>query len=48
MEKTIGIAKARDGFSELVNRVAFGGERYVVEHRGKPLAALISANEYHN
>jgi prevent-host-death family protein len=47
MEKTIGISKARDGFSELVNRVAFGGERYVVERRGKPLAALISADEYH-
>lgn len=47
MEKAIGIAKAREGFSELVNRVAFGGERYMVERRGKPLAALISATEYH-
>lgn len=46
MEKTIGIAKAREGFSELINRVAFGGERYMVERRGKPLAALISATEY--
>jgi hypothetical protein len=26
--------------------VAFGGERYVVERRGKPLAALIAADEY--
>ena len=47
MEKTIGIADARDGFAELVNRVAFGRERFVVERRGKPLAALISATEYH-
>ena len=47
MEKAIGIAKARESFSELVNRVAFGGERYLVERRGKPLAALISATEYH-
>ncbi|HEY63608.1 MAG TPA: type II toxin-antitoxin system prevent-host-death family antitoxin [Caldilineae bacterium] len=46
MEKTIGIAKARESFSELVNRVAFGGERYVVERRGKAMAALISAAEY--
>jgi prevent-host-death family protein len=46
MEKAIGIAKARESFSELVNRVAFGGERYMVERRGKPLAALISATEY--
>ena len=46
MAKTIGITKARESFSELVNRVAFGGERYVVERRGKPLAALIGAEEY--
>jgi prevent-host-death family protein len=46
MEKAIGIAKARESFSELVNRVAFGGERYVVERRGKPLAVLVSATEY--
>jgi prevent-host-death family protein len=46
MTKTIGIAKAREGFSELVNQVAFGGERYLVERRGKPLAALIGADEY--
>jgi len=46
VEKTIGITKARESFSELVNRVAFGGERYMVERRGKPLAALISAEEY--
>jgi len=46
MEKTIGITKARESFSELVNRVAFGGERYMVERRGKPLAAVISVREY--
>ncbi len=43
---TISIAKAREGFSDLVNRAAFGGERFVVERRGKPLAAVISADEY--
>ena len=46
MAKTIGIAKAREELAELVNQVAFGGERYVVERRGKPLAALIGADEY--
>ena len=46
MEKTIGIAKARENFAELVNQVAFGGQRYVVERRGKPLAAVIGAAEY--
>lgn len=42
----ISIAKARESFSDLVNRAAFGGERFVVERRGKPLAALVSAEEY--
>ncbi len=42
----ISIAKAREGFSDLVNRAAFGNERFVVERRGKPLAALVSAQEY--
>ena len=46
MEKKIGIAKAREGLSDLVNEVAYGGERYVVERRGKPLAALIGVDEY--
>ena len=44
--KTIGVAEARDALSELVNRAAFGGERYVVARRGKPLAALIGIEEY--
>jgi prevent-host-death family protein len=30
----------------LINEVAFGGERYVVERRGKPLVALIGVDEY--
>ncbi|MBE2233284.1 MAG: type II toxin-antitoxin system Phd/YefM family antitoxin [Anaerolinea sp.] len=42
----ISIARAREGFSDLVNRAAFGGERFVVERRGKPLAALVGAEEY--
>lgn len=46
MAKTIGIAKAREGLSDLINEVAFGGERYIVERRGKPLAAVINADEY--
>lgn len=46
MQKTIGIAKARESFSELVNRVAFGDDRYLVERRGKPLVAVISVTEY--
>lgn len=46
MAKTIGIAKAPEGFSDMVNEVAFGGERYLVERRGKPLAVVIGVAEY--
>lgn len=46
MQNIISIAKARETFSDLVNRAAFGGERFVIERRGKPMAAVMSAVEY--
>jgi prevent-host-death family protein len=41
----VSAARAKAHFSELVARVAFGGERFVIERRGKPLAALVSATD---
>ena len=46
MSKSIGIAEARDRLSHIVNDVAYGTARYVVERRGRPLAVLISLTEY--
>lgn len=46
MQNVISIAKARETFSDLVNRAAFGGERFLVERRGRPLAAMMGAAEY--
>jgi prevent-host-death family protein len=37
--------KARDALADLVNRAAFGGERFVLTRRGKRLAAVISAED---
>ncbi len=37
----IPTVKARDEFSDLVNRVAYGKERVVLTRRGKPLAAVV-------
>jgi prevent-host-death family protein len=37
----ISTAEARDQFSEIVNKAAYGKERTVVTRRGKALAALI-------
>ena len=39
--KRIKTDQARAEFGSVVNRVAFGHERIVLERRGKPLAALI-------
>ena len=37
------VSKARDTLSEIVNRVAYRGERVVLNRHGKPVAALVSA-----
>lgn len=41
----INVAEARRRFSDLLKRVAYGGETIVIGSRGKPEAALISADE---
>jgi prevent-host-death family protein len=37
----VSTVEAREKFSEIVNRAAFGRERIVLTRRGKPLAAII-------
>lgn len=41
MRQTITATLARDRFADLINRVAYRGEEFVVEKQGKP-AALIT------
>ncbi len=36
---------ARNSFADIVGRVAYGSERVVIERRGRPVAALISADD---
>jgi antitoxin (DNA-binding transcriptional repressor) of toxin-antitoxin stability system len=40
----INIAEAKSGFSELVSRTA-AGERFIIQRRGKAVAALINPTE---
>jgi prevent-host-death family protein len=40
----LGEAKAR--LSSLINAVAYGGERIVIESRGRPKAALVSVGDF--
>jgi prevent-host-death family protein len=35
----------RDSFSETLNRVAFKGDRIILERHGKPVAALVSVED---
>ena len=38
-------SKARDTFSDTLNRVAYGGTRIMLHRRGKPIAALVSVED---
>jgi len=40
MEKHISATDAVREFSELLNRVKFRGERYIIERAGKPMARI--------
>ncbi len=42
---TISLTEAKRSLGEVVNRVAYGGERIILESRGKPKAAIISVGE---
>lgn len=39
------VAQAKNAFFSLINKVAYGKTRVVLESRGKPKAALISAED---
>jgi prevent-host-death family protein len=41
----VNIVEIRGNLAETVNRVAYGGERIVLERRGKGVAALVSMED---
>ena len=42
---TVGIAEFRNNIAETLNRVAYQGERVVLERRGKGVVALVSLED---
>lgn len=46
MFNKITTADARKKLSNIINRVAFGNESFVLTRRGEPLAAMISIEEF--
>lgn len=45
MEKTVSVAEAKNKLSDLLNRVAYHHERIIVSKRGKPVGAIVSAED---
>jgi prevent-host-death family protein len=45
-DRKVSIGEVKCHISELVNQVAYGGERILLTARGKPKAALISIEDY--
>lgn len=45
MPRTVSVAEAKNQFSDLLNRVIYRHERIIISKRGKPVGALISAQE---
>ena len=41
----VSVANAKRGFSDLLGRVAYGGETIVITRRGRPMAKLVPVDE---
>lgn len=41
----LSTTKARDAFSDIINRVSYRGERIVLERRGKDVVALVPVED---
>ena len=46
MDRSIGMAQAKSNLAELVGQVAYGGEHFILERRGHPVAVLLNVDEY--
>jgi prevent-host-death family protein len=45
MTREIPVTQARDELADLVNRVAYAGERVILTRHGKPVAVLVSPDD---
>jgi len=46
MSQVVSMVEAKSRLAELVGQVKFGGKQYILERRGRPMAMLISVEEY--
>lgn len=45
MPRNIGVAEVKKSFSAVISEVSLKGEHFVIEKKGKPMAALVSVND---
>ena len=45
MSKNIGVAEVKKSFSAVISEVSLKGEHFVIEKKGKPMAALVSVQD---
>ncbi|MBI2919244.1 MAG: type II toxin-antitoxin system prevent-host-death family antitoxin [Chloroflexi bacterium] len=45
MAGVLGVGEAKRRFSELMSRVAYKRERFLIERRGRPMVAIVSAED---
>lgn len=48
MERKLGITEARGNFSEIVEKVQYQGDTFIISRHGKPAAAVVPVEVYEN
>jgi len=46
MERVLGITRAREEFSQVVEQVQYQGDSYIISRHGKPAAAVVPIEVY--
>lgn len=46
MTKKIGVAEVKKQFSTLISEVSLKGEHFIIERKGRPMAAVVSIKDF--
>lgn len=46
MERKLGVAEARENFSDIIEQVQYQGDAYLISHLGKPAVAVVPVEVY--
>ena len=45
MADVLGVAEVKKQFADVLGRVAYKGERFLIERRGRPMAAIVPVED---